>query len=152
MNTREHVRSVFKAIENACTQPAPRDPKAAKWLHSHRDRRLLGGKRARVAFQSKPTLGLVFHHWVEYILPGGCFQILVLWSLWDRNLVLISLACYLWLTPACEKKPFSSQIRLPHTSEYVWCDFPARETPCTQPEPREHWGAEVQLPPRLGEA
>ena len=59
-------------------------------------RRCLGGKKRKVAFQSKPTLGLVFHLWVEYMLPGGHFQTPVLWSLWDCPSSLSAAVSYLW--------------------------------------------------------
>lgn len=35
---------------------------AAEGMHHPRPKRGLGGKMARVTFQSKPFLGLVFHH------------------------------------------------------------------------------------------
>ena len=39
-------------------------------------RRGLLWSKTMVAIQSKPTLGQVFHHRVEYMLPGGGYQML----------------------------------------------------------------------------
>ena len=130
------------------TQPGPRDHWRACGLHHLRHRRGLGGKKYRVAFQSKPTLGMVFHHWVEYMLPGGCFQTLVLWNWWDHHQNFIALAHYLLLFSVCERKLFSSQIQLLHTREHIWSDFQAMETPWTQPGSREHWAAKGLHCPR----
>ena len=62
LHTREHVWSDFQATETLCTQPGPREHSAAERLHRSRHRNGLGGKMAMVTLQSKPTLGLIFHH------------------------------------------------------------------------------------------
>ena len=70
-------------------------------------------------------------------LPDSC-----LWILWKSHQPLMALACYLWLSPVCEKKAFSSHFKLLHTREHVWSEFQATETPCTIAGAREHWVAE----------
>ena len=89
-----------------------------------------------VAFQRKPLLGKVFHHWVEYTLPRGSFQTPVLLSLWDCHQALLALACYLQLFPACKNKSFSSQIRLQHPREHFGVRVSVNGNPWTQAGPR----------------
>ena len=58
LHTIEHFWSEFQATETPCTRAGPGEPCAAKGMHKVD----LGVKMAVVAFQSKPLLGLVFHH------------------------------------------------------------------------------------------
>ena len=62
LHTREYVWSDFQATEMPCTQAEPRVHWAAEGLNRHRHKRDLGAKKARVAFQSKTTLGLLLIH------------------------------------------------------------------------------------------
>ena len=50
------------ASETPCTQARPREHWEAEGLHHPMCKRGLDGEKARVAFQSKPLLGLMFHH------------------------------------------------------------------------------------------
>ena len=99
------------------------------------------GKMLRLLSRAT-TFELVFNPWVQYTLPGGHFPRLVLWSFWDGNPAWIPIPCYMLLSPACEKKAFSSQIWILLTREDGWSYFQAMKTPCTQPGPRKLWAAE----------
>ena len=127
--TREHFWTDFQATEIHYTQLGPREHSVAKGLPHLKTRRCLGWKKLRVAFQRKPTLGLVFHPWLEYTLPRVYLQTLVLLRFWDRHQALNILACYVLLFPTCEKKAFSSEIWFLHTREHTWCDVQATEIP-----------------------
>lgn len=83
----------------------------------------LDGKNARVAFRSRPPLGVVFVHWVQYTFQVGSFQHLVVWSWWDCHQVIIAQACYVLILRPSEKKAFSCQIRLLHKGEHIWVGF-----------------------------
>ena len=111
MHTRKNIWRDFQATNNSYTQPGPRELWAAEGMLHMRYRGDLGVKKSRVTFQSKPTLGLMFHHWVEYTLPGGCSEMLALWSLWDHHQDLIALDLYVLLLPACEKRHFQTKSR-----------------------------------------
>ena len=112
--------SEFQATAVSSNQPVQKDPLAVEQLIRPRYNIGLGGKKARVAFQSKPQLGLVFIHWVQYILQVGSFQPLVLCPLWDGHQVIIALAQYMLLFLACEKKAFSHQIGLLRKGEHFF--------------------------------
>ena len=101
----------------------------------------LGGKLARVASRSKPTLGLVFFHNVNFPLSGGNSPILVLCSWQQCSHALIPPDRSVLLCPTCGKKAFSDQIRSFLSEEQVWSGFKARETSCTQRMHREQWVA-----------
>ena len=139
-------------METPCTQPGIREHWAAEGMPHPGHWRCLAGQKARVALQSKPPLGLVACHWVEYIFSGGIFQTLVLWHLWDSHPALIFLAPYLKLFSAFENKAYSSQIIFLHTREYVWCEFQATESTWTQAGAREHWAIQGCLTFGRGEA
>ena len=94
LHTREHIWNYFHATETPCRQPRAREIWTSDGVNFPRARRTLCRKNARVAFQSKSTLVLVFHHWVECTLPGGHFQMLVL-GFWYHHQALIALAHYL---------------------------------------------------------
>lgn len=49
-------------METPCTQAGLKEQGAAEGLHHPRLTRGLGGKKAKVVFQSKPLLGLVLNH------------------------------------------------------------------------------------------
>ena len=91
---KEHICSESQATERPCTQAWPREHWGFEGLHCPRHKRGLGGTKARMTFQNKPLLWPVFHHWVEYNLPGGSFQTLVLWSLREGHHALLALSCY----------------------------------------------------------
>ena len=78
-------------------------------LHRTKTRRVLGGKQVISALQSKPTLGLVFNHLVEYTLLGGCSEMLVLGSLWDRIQALIAIDLHGLFSPTYEKRHFQAK-------------------------------------------
>ena len=142
LHQRLHVCVIFIQRTPLHT-PGTRDHWASKLLPHPRQMRGLGEKKNMVVCQSKPILWLVFPNWLEYTLPGGLLQSLVLWGLWDWHQAMMSLACYLQIFPACEKKAFYSHIRHLHTREHVWSGIQARNTHCTQVGLREHRAAEV---------
>ena len=76
LHTREHVWSEFQAMEPPCTQSGPREHWAADGLHCYKHKYGLGGKKAHVAFQRKPILGIVFFTEWSYFarrqLPDSC--------------------------------------------------------------------------------
>ena len=74
----------------------------------NRYRRAKGVKKASVAFHSKHSLGLVFHQWVEYTLPGGHFQILVLWSWFESSQALIALVSICCCFPLVQSRYFQA--------------------------------------------
>ena len=102
LHKREHVWNEFQTKEILCTPAGPMEYWVDEGLCCSRHKRGLGGKKTRFAFQSKPLLGLVFHHWVEYTFPGGSFQTLVLCTLWGLHQALMALARYLQYIHTCE--------------------------------------------------
>ena len=81
LDSRQHVWSEFQATQPPCTHPGPMEHWDTKGLYCHRPRRALDEKRVRVAFQSRPIIWDVDLSLSGMYLPGGCFQMLVLWSL-----------------------------------------------------------------------
>ena len=77
-------------METPCTQAEHEEHWAAQWLMHLRSRRGPGGKKARIALQSKWALRLLFIYSVQYAVPGGSSQVLVLWSLCNFHQVLRS--------------------------------------------------------------
>ena len=99
-----------------------RDHWAVHFLICLRESRGLGGKKTRVVFLSKPTLRLVFIHWVEYTLQWGSFHTLVLWHLWYHWSALITIAHCMLLFPNCEKMEFSWQKKVSaHRRTHLEC-------------------------------
>ena len=121
---------------------------AARWQICPRYRRGLRGKKARVAFPSKHTLGLVFIHWVQYTLQGESFHTLILCILWDCHSAPLVPSGLVLIFPCLWKEAFSCHISLLHKGEHVWSAFQAMETPCTKPVHREHWAAHWLFSPR----
>lgn len=76
----EHGWRGIQARENTSHLPGHTEQRAAQRLLCPKYRRDLVGKETKVAFWSKPTLGMVFLHGVEYTLPAGRYLVLVLWS------------------------------------------------------------------------
>lgn len=101
-----------------------------------------------VSFWSKPPLGLVFIHWVQYTSQVGIFQPLVLFSFLDCHQMMFTLFPYVLLFPACDKKAFSYQIRLLHKREHVLSGFQAIETSCKQPVHTELLAVDGLIPRR----
>ena len=146
--TREHVWSEFQAKDTPCTQASPSGHWAAEGLHGSSYRRGLCKKNTRVAFQRKtssetgvPSLSRVYISRRQ--LLDSC---VVVFERTHKSL--IALAPEVWLYPTCEKKAFSSQIRLLNSRENVWSEFQAIETTCTQAGPREYGAAKEQHRPR----
>ena len=64
---------------------------AVERLFRNRYNSVLGGEKKRVAFQSKPPLGLVFIHWVENTMQVESLQPLVLCILIDCHQTMFTL-------------------------------------------------------------
>ena len=130
-------------METPFTKPVLWEQEDTQYFICPSYRRSLCGKKTRVAFLNKDTLGLLFIQRVEYTLKPGCSHSLGLCSWWDGHCVQAVWTSYVLLFPTCDKKALSRQIWLLLIGEHTWSAFQEMETSCTKPVLREkeaaHW-------------
>ena len=145
LHTRQHVWSDFQSTLNFCIHPGPREHWAFGILHCLRHRRGLGGKRARAA-PEKTHIGvgvplLTRIYFARRLFPDSCFVELVRNPSGSHHPGSLSAA----VSCLCNEGIFK-------LNQHVWSVFQAKETPCTQPGPRDHWAANGCFALCLGEA
>lgn len=135
-------------METACKQKGHRMHWAAQLLICPRTRRGIVGKKTRDVFWSKHALWLVFPHWVEYALQGGSSEPLVLLSLWDCHLALITCSCFVLFYLLVKRRRFHPKKASPKRKKNIQVHFKLWKCPANQAVHKEIWAVKRLILPR----